>query len=187
MESNGNCKIEHSKSTTRKQRTEGSVFLLQPFGNSQQYSSRQETKHGTEGFINPVFINGILYKEAYTDYKYKDTNLPEKVLTDEFFIVHLLLLFRNSRGNRNNRSSRSNRYNWHSRRFSGFLPNSLYANFLHSCFKRLFRRLFQCLTDNCFNNRFVFFLNSLFSLSGLYYRNMLCRLRHNRNIFCFFF
>lgn len=84
MESNGNCKIEHSESTTRKQRTEGSVFLLQPFGNSQQYSSRQETKHGTEGFINPVFINGILYKETYTNYKYKDTNLPEKVLTDEF-------------------------------------------------------------------------------------------------------
>ena len=78
MESNGNCKIEHSESTTRKQRTEGSVFLLQPFGNSQQYSSRQETKHGTEGFINPVFINGILYKETYTDYKYKDTNLPKR-------------------------------------------------------------------------------------------------------------
>ena len=75
MESNGNCKIEHSESTTRKQRTEGSVFLLQPFGNSQQYNSRQETKHGTEGFINPVFINGILYKEAYTNYKYKDTRL----------------------------------------------------------------------------------------------------------------
>ena len=38
----------------------------------------------------------ISEKETYTDYKYKDTNLPEKILTDEFFIVHLFLLFRNS-------------------------------------------------------------------------------------------
>ena len=32
-------------------------------------------------------------KKPTPNYKYKDTNLPEKVLTDEFFIVHLLLLF----------------------------------------------------------------------------------------------
>ena len=132
MESNGNCKIEHSESTTRKQRTESSVFLLQPFSNSQQHSSRQETKYGTEGFINPVLINGILHKKAYTDYKYKNTNLPEKVLTDEFLIVHLFLLrFRSNQRPSNRRHDRF------------FLSSILNRNIFNS----FFLNIFQLISD----------------------------------------
>ena len=69
---------------------------MQPFGNGQQYSSRQETKYGTESLIDPILINSILHKETYTDDEYKDTDLSEEILTDELLIVHLFLLFRNS-------------------------------------------------------------------------------------------
>ena len=70
MECNGNRKIEYSKSTTRKQRAKCTILLLQPFGNDQQYSSRQKTKYGTESLIDPILINSILHKEAYTDDEY---------------------------------------------------------------------------------------------------------------------
>ena len=64
MKGNGDCEIENGKGATRKQGTECAVLLLQAFGNHQQCGAGQETKYGTQCFVNPVFINGIFYKEA---------------------------------------------------------------------------------------------------------------------------
>ena len=90
MKGNGDCEIENGKGATRKQGTECAVLLLQAFGNHQQCGAGQETKYGTQCFVNPVFINGIFYKEADSDDEYKNTNLTEKIFTDKLFIVNLL-------------------------------------------------------------------------------------------------
>lgn len=90
MKGNGDCEIENGKGATRKQGTECAVLLLQAFGNHQQCGAGQETKYGTQCFVNPVFINGIFYEEADSDDEYKNTNLTEKIFTDKLFIINLL-------------------------------------------------------------------------------------------------
>ena len=91
MKGNGDCEIENGKGATRKQGTECAVLLLQAFGNHQQCGAGQETKYGTQCFVNPVFINGIFYKEADSDDEYKNTNLTEKIFTDKLFIGKRLI------------------------------------------------------------------------------------------------
>ena len=90
MKGNGDCEIENGKGATRKQGTECAVLLLQAFGNHQQCGAGQETKYGTQCFVNPVFINGIFYEEADSDDEYKNSNRTEKIFTDKLFIVNLL-------------------------------------------------------------------------------------------------
>ena len=90
MKGNGDREIENGKGATRKQGAECAVLLLQAFGNHQQCGAGQETKYGTQCFVNPVFINGIFYKEADSDDEYKNTNLTEKIFTDKLFIINLL-------------------------------------------------------------------------------------------------
>src|SRR5690606_1281177 len=59
-------------------------------GYTKQYGTTKDTYPYTGWFVDPVLVDGILDKEADTQYQDDDTDFVDEVFSDEFFEIGIV-------------------------------------------------------------------------------------------------
>ena len=92
MKCDGYREVKNGTSTTCQQRTESFVAVVESLGKHQHACSDGKAQHCSQSFVNPIAVDGIFNKEAYTQDKDKNTYFSKEIFTDKLFVIHRFLL-----------------------------------------------------------------------------------------------